>query len=133
MFATFITLSIINTIQSGSISYDSPINVKSGNITDTIASCNIQYHDIYAWFDGSSFDVNKMKWMDYSSFQNNININSSNIFGKIKRGLFKDNLYIYGSTYDYIKMPVSLNLNKTNYTIITIARYNGNDRNTIFT
>eukprot|EP01084_Bolivina_argentea_P040879 75456_1 len=29
-------------------------------------------------------------------------------------------------------MPLSLSLDPNNYTIITLARYNGNDRNTIF-
>eukprot|EP01084_Bolivina_argentea_P298572 514557_1 len=103
---------------------------------DIIQNCDIEFDDIYGWFDALSFDFMQTEWIDYSVYKNHIN--SSYISGNIKLGLLKnkqnetDNVYIYGSKTDSIKMHPLLGLNKNNYTIITIARYNGNDRNTIF-
>eukprot|EP01084_Bolivina_argentea_P234426 394675_1 len=103
----------------------------------SIETCGVLFEDIYGYFDGSSFNMDDMTWFDYSSYKNDIDSNC--MVNKIKTGVFRkdinktnDNLYIYGSKYDSINIPSSLNLNKNNYTIATIARYNGNDRNTIF-
>eukprot|EP01084_Bolivina_argentea_P032330 59809_1 len=125
-------------MNSNNISYiNNPLNTQfQQNATESqlqsIKMCNIQFTNITGWYDGESFDIKHQEWFDYSIYKNNIN--SSNIVNnKIKLGLFykyNNNLYIYGNKFDSIQMPLSLNQN--NYTIITVARYNGNDRNTIF-
>eukprot|EP01084_Bolivina_argentea_P036271 67140_1 len=129
---------------SGKSYKTNPDHVKSyRNVSDTeineIKMCGIWYDGLLGWFDGNSFNINDRTWNDYSVHENNIN--STYILNQIKLGLFerntlvkdlKETMYIYGAKYDSINMPSVLSLNKNNYTIITIVRYNGNDKNTIF-
>eukprot|EP01084_Bolivina_argentea_P300400 517986_1 len=139
-FSIFIGLSLNQRMNTNSISYFSqPINYQyrervSESELESIAVCNLSYVNIYGWFDGESYDIDDKTWFDYSAKKNHIN--STYIVNKIKLGEFyrnnNSNLYVYGSKFDSVQIPSLLSLNKKNYTIITIARYNGNDRNTIF-
>eukprot|EP01084_Bolivina_argentea_P309762 535852_1 len=139
IFSVFISLIIHNGINTTTISYTNrPITTQfRPNITrselESIKQCEIDFADIYGYFDALSFDFARINWNDYSIYKNHIK--SPFISNKIKLGTSDDDnsLYIYGSKFDSIQIPPILNLNKTNYTIITIARYNGNDRDTIFT
>eukprot|EP01084_Bolivina_argentea_P290150 498335_1 len=103
-----------------------------------LKQCNIEFESVYGWFDARSLRIdennnNNIKWFDYSLHKNHIY--TSNISTNIKLGIFNhnhSNFYIYGSKFDSIHMPFALNINKYNYTIIALARYNGNDHGSIF-
>eukprot|EP01084_Bolivina_argentea_P285535 489678_1 len=135
VFFIFICLSINDRMNSNTISYiNDPINAQfrkdaTQSELENVKMCDISLHHINGWFDAESFDILNNKWMDYSVYKNDID--SSSIFNEIKLGLFykhnNSKLYVYGSKFDSINMPTSLKLNKNNYTIITVARYNGND------
>eukprot|EP01084_Bolivina_argentea_P009844 18375_1 len=134
----FIFLAINQMINTKNVSYMNPYVIPKQNVTESelqsIIGCNIHFEDIFGWFDASSFNFTSGKWKDYSIHSNDINM--SYIIGEIKLGLSGEhnpNLYVYGSKTDSIKMiPSSLHLSKFNYTMITIARYNGNNKDTIF-
>eukprot|EP01084_Bolivina_argentea_P207463 353960_1 len=139
IFCIFVYYSINSRINTSTMSYINPsINIQfRSNVSESeleeIKNCGIDSHDLYGWFDALSFDFAQKRWIDYSPYKNDID--ASNIHNKIKLGSFYDNannVYIYGSKLDFIQMPSALYLNKTNYTIMTVARYNGNDRDTIF-
>eukprot|EP01084_Bolivina_argentea_P300401 517987_1 len=139
IFGAVIGASIYHKTNTTTVSYFSnPITAQfrinaSQSEIEAIKMCGIYYQDIHGWFDGNSFNARDMKWHDYSSYKNHIN--ASYILNKIKLGLinnYSNRLYVYGGKYDSINMPSQLKLNKQNYTIVTVARYNGNDNNTIF-
>eukprot|EP01083_Nonionella_stella_P295558 1004493_1 len=145
IFAIFVCLFMTNRMNHTTVSHiDNPSNVQARTHVsqlerEALRGCGIELNDIYGWFDALSFDFERREWTDYSSFQNHIN--STYITDDIKLGLFKpmmsdsegnDLVYLYGDKMNSIQMPPFLNLTKRSYSIITVARYNGNDRDTLF-
>eukprot|EP01083_Nonionella_stella_P234863 826418_1 len=96
--------------------------------------CGIHYRDIHGWIDGNSFDINEKIWFNYSSNKNHIN--STYLTNQIKLGLFHkrhgDNVYIYGHRFDSIQMPSVWYLRSNHDMMIIVARYHGNDGETLF-
>eukprot|EP01083_Nonionella_stella_P231826 818362_1 len=102
---------------------------------EQIKQCDVPFDNIYGYFDARSFlfgnDSENTTWFDYSRSANHMEARDKDV----KLGLFSDwndSFYIYGDKSVSIDVPSSLDLDKNNYTIISIARYNGNDRDTIF-
>eukprot|EP01083_Nonionella_stella_P217394 780542_1 len=140
LFCAYVCLFVANRMNLGVISHvNSPPNVSmrtnvSPAALHAISSCDIAFDDIYGWFDALSFDFERQEWIDYSLSQNHID--ADHIQNKVKLGLFKgddsNSVYLYGDKQTVIKMPSGLTLLHDNYTILTVARYNGNERGTIF-
>eukprot|EP01083_Nonionella_stella_P026421 72714_1 len=106
---------------------------------EQIKQCDVPFDNIYGYFDARSFlfgnDDENATWFDYSIFGNHIDASYISHAKDVKLGLFTDSnasFYIYGDKSSSIDMPPSLDLYQNDYTIISIARYNGNDRDTIF-
>eukprot|EP01083_Nonionella_stella_P269731 912888_1 len=145
IFAIFVCLFITNRMNHTTVSHvNNPSTVQNRKSVsqlemDAIKSCGVEFNDIYGWFDALSFDFERREWTDYSPVGHHIN--STYITEDIKLGLFKpmmndsegnDLVYLYGDKINSIQMPWFLSLMKRSYTIFTVARYNGNDRDTIF-
>eukprot|EP01084_Bolivina_argentea_P257831 434468_1 len=104
----------------------------SFTVSDTeissLLQCNIMDLYLLSWFDALSFDFTHNIWRDKVS-ENDIILNESN--AQFKLGYIYNEYYLYGNGYDHIIFPETLNL-YSNYTILTIAKYNGNNNGFIF-
>ena len=136
MFASCVSV-IIGSL-SGIFIYDSggttTTTDESGNSVNKIdvdvsVSGTILPNGIKCWYTGQSLDENGIKWRDVSG--NGNDIKDDNLKGLLKMTVDPvSGKYVYGGTEDGIIIP--FDFSGSNWTLFTVARYNGENKRRIF-
>lgn len=96
---------------------------------DVSVSGTILPNGIKCWYTGQSLDENGIKWRDASG--NGNDIKDDNLKGLLKTAVDPvSGKYVYGGTEDGIIIP--FDFSGSNWTLFTVARYNGENKRRIF-
>jgi len=96
---------------------------------DVSVSGTILPNGIKCWYTGQSLDENGIKWRDASG--NGNDIKDDNLKGLLKMAVDPvSGKYVYGGTEDGIIIP--FDFSGLNWTLFTVARYNGENKRRIF-
>lgn len=96
---------------------------------DVSVSGTILPNGIKCWYTGQSLDENGIKWRDASG--NGNDIKDDNLKGLLKMTVDPvSGKYVYGGTEDGIIIP--FDFSGSNWTLFTVARYNGEKKGRIF-
>lgn len=96
---------------------------------DVSVSGTILPNGIKCWYTGQSLDENGIKWRDASG--NGNDIKDDNLKGLLKMTVDPvSGKYVYGGTEDGIIIP--FDFSGLNWTLFTVARYNGENKRRIF-
>lgn len=96
---------------------------------DVSVSGTILPNGIKCWYTGRSLDENGIKWRDVSG--NGNDIKDDNLKGLLKMTVDPvSGKYVYGGTEDGIIIP--FDFSGLNWTLFTVARYNGENKRRIF-
>ena len=96
---------------------------------DVSVSGTILPNGIKCWYTGQSLDENGIKWRDVSG--NGNDIKDDNLKGLLKTAVDPvSGKYVYGGTEDGIIIP--FDFSGSNWTLFTVARYNGENKRRIF-
>jgi len=96
---------------------------------DVSVSGTILPNGIKCWYTGQSLDENGIKWRDASG--NGNDIKDDNLKGLLKMAVDPvSGKYVYGGTEDGIIIP--FDFSGSNWTLFTVARYNGENKRRIF-
>ena len=96
---------------------------------DVSVSGTILPNGIKCWYTGRSLDENGIKWRDVSG--NGNDIKDDNLKGLLKTAVDPvSGKYVYGGTEDGIIIP--FDFSGSNWTLFTVARYNGENKRRIF-
>ena len=96
---------------------------------DVSVSGTILPNGIKCWYTGQSLDENGIKWRDVSG--NGNDIKDDNLKGLLKMAVDPvSGKYVYGGTEDGIIIP--FDFSGLNWTLFTVARYNGENKRRIF-
>ena len=96
---------------------------------DVSVSGTILPNGIKCWYTGRSLDENGIKWRDVSG--NGNDIKDDNLKGLLKMAVDPvSGKYVYGGTEDGIIIP--FDFSGLNWTLFTVARYNGENKRRIF-
>ena len=102
---------------------------KSSTETDTPVSADgaIKVDGLIGWWDGNSYDDSQRAWTDKSSAGNNI----TEISGLLKKS--KNGEEVQGDVDAVVAFPENMLEDLEEYTFISVAKYNGENKRRIFT
>eukprot|EP01084_Bolivina_argentea_P206460 352507_1 len=93
-----------------------------------LLQCNITTQTEISWFDGLSFDFKSHIWRDKLSTNDIANVSGAFQLGYV---YLTDQYYLFGNGDEHLSLQETLFL-YTNYTLLAVVRYNGNDLGHIF-